>query len=52
MQVSRKDERGSGSMTRPLLGIVALLAFYWLVADWHDLPDLIGSTITHLHIPR
>jgi hypothetical protein len=47
----RKDERNAGSFAMPLAGIVILLAFYWLLTDWHQLPPLISATLTNFHMP-
>jgi hypothetical protein len=50
MPVSRKDTR-NGSFAMPLVGIAVLLTFYWLLADWHQLPALVSATLTTLHWP-
>jgi hypothetical protein len=32
----------------PVLWIAALLASYWLIADWQALPNLIGDTFSSI----
>jgi hypothetical protein len=44
----QKEMRGS-VFAFPLLGIVALLTFYLLLADWQYLPLVIGSALAALH---
>jgi hypothetical protein len=49
--MSRKhDEHRSGLSARaflvPMAWIVALLAGYWVLADWQALPGLITATFT------
>jgi hypothetical protein len=51
MQVSRREMRGGRGFAVPLLGIAALLAFYWLLADWQQLPVIIGSAAGLVHWP-
>jgi hypothetical protein len=49
MQTSRKELRGSRVYTLPLLGIVMLLGFYWLLADWQNVPAIIESALDAMH---
>jgi hypothetical protein len=49
MQTSRKELRGGRVYAAPLFGIIALLAFYWLVADWQQVPGLISTALNELH---
>ena len=48
MPTPRRDARG-GSFAMPLVGIAVLLAFYWMLSDWHELPVMISSTLTGFH---
>jgi hypothetical protein len=41
MPKSRKEVRGSRAFAAPVLGIVILLACYWLLVGWHHMPALI-----------
>jgi len=52
MQTSRKAMRGSRVYTVPLFGIVALLACYWVLADWQQLPAIISSAFETLRWPH
>ena len=49
MPMSRKETRGSRAYTVPLFGIVVLLACYWVLADWQQVPAFISSTLSALH---
>jgi hypothetical protein len=51
MPVSRREMRGGRAFAVPLFGIVALLAFYWLLADWQQLPIIVGSALQVVHWP-
>jgi hypothetical protein len=51
MPPSRKELRGSRVYTVPLFGIVVLLACYWLLADWEEVPDIIRSALNAVHWP-
>jgi hypothetical protein len=51
MPVSRKEMRGSRAFTFPLFGIVLLLACYWLLADWQEVPGIVNSALAALHWP-
>jgi hypothetical protein len=46
--MSRTEKRGSRAFAFPLFGIVVLLAFYWILADWQNLPAAIGSALAAL----
>jgi hypothetical protein len=50
MQTSRKDMRGSRAYTVPLFGIVVLLASYWLLAEWQELPAIVWSVLDAVHL--
>jgi hypothetical protein len=52
MPVSRKEMRGGKVFAWPLFGIVFLLACYWVLADWQNLPTLIDGAIASVHWPR
>lgn len=46
MPVSRNEERGAKAFAFPLVGIVFLLACYWLLAEWHEVPTLISGALS------
>ncbi len=49
--MSRPKQEGNGSnpgaraFVAPVLWIAALVAGYWVIADWQSLPDLISATL-------
>lgn len=48
MTSRRRDENGPNTARTylmPLAWIVALVASYWVLADWQSLPELISSAI-------
>jgi len=45
MALSRKEMRGGRAFAAPLFGVVFLLACYWVLAEWQDLPKLISSAL-------
>jgi len=45
----RNEARGGKAFAFPLLGIVALLAFYWIVTDWEKVPSLLSSALSAIH---
>jgi hypothetical protein len=49
MPVSRKETRGGKAFAFPLLGIVLLLACYWVLAEWQNVPTLISGAIAEVH---
>ncbi|MDR3532305.1 MAG: hypothetical protein P4L90_17345 [Rhodopila sp.] len=49
MPMSRKEARGAKAFAFPLFGIFLLLAFYWLLADWQDMPSIISNTLSAIH---
>lgn len=49
MPISRKEARGGRAFAFPLLGIVFLLACYWVLADWHDMPTMLSSAMSSMH---
>ena len=51
MPRSRKEARGGKAFAAPLFGVVLLLAFYWLLTDWQNLPAMLNSAITAVHWP-
>ena len=51
MPISRKETRGGKAFAFPLFGIALLLAFYWVLADWHSMPALIGGALAAVHWP-
>jgi hypothetical protein len=51
MAMSRRETRGGRAFAVPLFGIVALLAFYWLLADWQQVPIIVGSALSLVHWP-
>jgi hypothetical protein len=52
MPVSRKEARGGKAFAFPLVGIVLLLACYWILADWQDVPTLVSDTLASVHWPQ
>ena len=52
MPVSRKETRGARAFAFPLLGIAFLLACYWILADWDDVPMVISSALASVHWPK
>jgi hypothetical protein len=52
MPVARKDVRGVGSFTAPLLGAVLLVACYVVVTDWHTLPHVINDALAGMNFIR
>jgi ABC-type Na+ efflux pump permease subunit len=51
MPVSRKELRGGKAFAAPLFGVIVLVACYWVLAEWHDLPVLISETWSAVHWP-
>jgi hypothetical protein len=51
VQVSRREAKGSGSFTLPLLAIVALIICYVVLAQWQDLPHFFNSAVAAVHWP-
>ena len=51
MPMSRKEARGSRAFAFPLFGIVVLLTFYWLLADWQAVPEILNSALAAVHWP-
>jgi hypothetical protein len=49
--MARRDEPGAKALAAPLFGIIVLLTTYWVVTDWHNLPNLISSTLNGLSWP-
>lgn len=49
MSTPRKQMRGSRAFAVPLFGIVVLLALYWLLTEWHQVPEIIGSALAAVH---
>jgi hypothetical protein len=43
--------RGGRVYAVPLFGIVVLLASYWLLMDWQDVPAMIHTTLAAVHWP-
>jgi hypothetical protein len=52
MPVSRKDARGGKAFAFPLFGIVFLLACYWVLADWQNMPAMIDSALASVRWPN
>jgi hypothetical protein len=51
VSLSRKDMRGGRAFAAPLLGVVILVACYLVLAEWDQLPTLIGDTLSAVHWP-
>jgi len=45
MPTPRKEIRGGRAFAGPVLGIVILLACYWLLVGWHQMPALIDFAL-------
>jgi hypothetical protein len=45
MPNTRKDGNGNHGYAAPVAWIVLLLGGYWLISEWHSLPELIGSAL-------
>jgi hypothetical protein len=43
MAVPKKDDLSGRGFAAPVLWILVLLAGYWLIADWQEVPRLISS---------
>jgi hypothetical protein len=53
MPISQKASRSGGkAFAFPLLGIVLLLAFYWILTEWHDVPRFVDGALASVHWPR
>jgi hypothetical protein len=52
MPISRKETRGGRAFAFPLFGIAFLLACYWVLADWQDMPAIISGTLASVHWPN
>ena len=52
MPISRKEKRGARAFTFPLFGIALLLACYWILADWKEVPNLITGALASVHWPH
>ncbi len=50
MAMSRKDPRGSRVYAVPLFGIAVLLASYWVLVDWQELPSMLDSALSLMHL--
>ena len=51
MAMSGKETRGGRVFAFPLFGIVLLLAFYWILMDWHEMPTIINTALASMHWP-
>jgi hypothetical protein len=45
MPTPRKEIRGGRAFAGPVLGIVMLLASYWLLVGWHHIPVLVDLAL-------
>ena len=50
MAMSRKEPRGSRVYAVPLFGIAVLLASYWVLVDWQELPSMLDSALSLMHL--
>ena len=41
MATPRREIRGGRALAGPVLGIIILLACYWLLVGWHQMPAII-----------
>lgn len=46
MPVTRKEAHGGKAFAFPLLGIVLLLACYWVLAEWQEVPAMISGALS------
>ena len=51
MGLSRNQRRGGKGFAAPLFGIIFLMACYWILAEWQELPAMIGATLSVVHWP-
>jgi hypothetical protein len=51
MPLSRNQRRGGKGFAAPLVGIIVLIACYWILAEWQALPAMIGATLSAMHWP-
>lgn len=45
MPATRRDSNGAHGYLAPVALIVLLMSGYWVITEWHTLPDLIHSAI-------
>jgi hypothetical protein len=48
---SRKETPTSRAYAAPLFWVAVLMVCYWLLAEWPELPKLIGELKAGLHWP-
>jgi hypothetical protein len=48
MPLSRKEARGGRVFAFPLFGIVFLLACYWVLMEWREMPTIINDALDSL----
>ncbi len=51
MPVYRKDSKSGKAFAGPLLGVVLLVACYFVLSEWQDLPKIISAAIVSVHWP-
>jgi hypothetical protein len=51
VSLSQREMRGARAFAAPLLGVILLVACYLVLAEWDQLPTLIGATLTAVHWP-
>jgi hypothetical protein len=51
MAISRKETRGSRAFAFPVFGIIVLLACYWVLAEWQQMPTIINDALASMHWP-
>ena len=52
MPMSRKEARGGKALAFPLVGILLLLGFYWVLADWQTVTALLRNALAAVHWPN
>ena len=52
MPISRKETRRGRAFAFPLFGIAFLLACYWVLADWQNMPTMISGALATVHWPN
>ncbi len=51
MPISRKAARGSRAFALPLIGIAFLLACYWILAEWQQVPTILSNALATVRWP-
>jgi len=49
MPVVRNEARGGRAFAFPVIGIVVLLTFYWIAADWGQVRGMMVGLVSTIH---